>query len=201
LDDTAAYDVLRNLSSPIVALTCREGDRLNGMIANSAIRASIVPGRQCVASYVFKRHLTHDMLARTGRYVLHLMARDQWDAIWALGFRSGRDSDKFAGLEHALTEGTGLPVLPGAYAWMECEVVNVMDAGASTFFMGGISHVERGTGAEIMDSDYFRRHMPESWREPYLRNLEAVQAWADRYAAPVDDGPWRELHAKATREG
>lgn len=202
MDDASAYEILRNLSSPIVALTCREGEKMNGMIANSAIRASIVPGRQCVANYVFKRHLTHDILVRTGRYVLHLVARDQWDEIWALGFQSGRDADKFERLDVSLTEETRLPVLPGAYAWMECAVVNVMDAGASTFFMGEISRVERGTGERWMDSDHFRRHMPESWREPYLRNLEDVQAWADRHAAAIDDRPWRELRSEAhAREG
>jgi flavin reductase (DIM6/NTAB) family NADH-FMN oxidoreductase RutF len=198
VDDASAYEILRNLSSPIVALTCREGEKLNGMIANSAIRASIVPGHQRVANYVFKRHLTHDMMARTGRYVLHLLAREQWKEIWALGFQAGREIDKFADLDFELTSGTGLPVLPGAYAWMECEVVNVMDAGASTFFMGEILKMERGTGAEVMDSAHFRANMPEAWRDPYLRNLEAVQAWAARNAPPVDDRPWRELQTAAS---
>jgi flavin reductase (DIM6/NTAB) family NADH-FMN oxidoreductase RutF len=200
VDDASAYDILRNLSSPIVALTCRRGDRLNGMVANSAIRASIVPGSQRVANYVFKRHLTHAMLAATGRYVLHILSREQWDEIWALGFQSGHDVDKFASLEHELTGKTGLPVLPRAYAWMECEVVNTMDAGASTFFMGEVLHLERGAGREVMDSDHFRRHMPAEWREPYERNLEKVQAWARAHAPPVDDRPWRELRAGA-RDG
>lgn len=197
MDDASAYQILRNLSSPIVALTCRQGDRLNGMIANSAIRASIVPGRQRVANYVFKRHLTHHMLSVTGRYVLHILSRDQWDEIWTLGFQSGHDEDKFAALEHELTEGTGLPVLPRAYAWMECEVVNVMDAGASTFFMGEILHVERGAGSEVMDSEHFRQHMPGAWRAAYERNLEQVQAWARAHAPVMDDRPWRELQQDA----
>jgi flavin reductase (DIM6/NTAB) family NADH-FMN oxidoreductase RutF len=201
VDDASAYEILRNLSSPIVALTCRRGERLNGMIANSAIRASLVPGSQRVANYVFKRHLTHAILSATGRYVLHLLSREQWDEIWALGFHSGRDGDKFAGLEYELTEGSRLPVLPRAYAWMECEVVNVMDAGASTFFMGEILRLERGAGGQVMDSEHFRQHMPEAWREPYERNLEAVQEWAASHAPAMDDGPWRALHASAGADG
>lgn len=197
MDDATAYEILRNLSSPVVALTCREGDRFNGMIANSAIRASLVPGHQRVAMYVFKRHLTHAMLARTGRFVLHLLSRDQWDEIWALGFQSGREVDKFADLEYELTGGSGLPVLSGCFAWMECEVVNVMDAGASTFFMGQIVHLERGAGTDVMDSEHFRRTMPESWREPYERNLHRVQEWAAEHAPAMDDRPWRELTAAA----
>lgn len=197
MDDTQAYEILRNLSSPIIAVTCRRGEKLSGMIANSAIRASIVPGSQRVAFYVFKRHLTHEILAETGRFVLHLLSREQWDEIWSLGFQSGRDADKLEGLDFELTDESDLPVLTGAYAWMDCEVVNVMDAGASTFFMGEIRRIERGTGESVMDSDYFRSHMPAAWREPYRKNLEAVQEWAGSHGPAIDDGPWRGLCERA----
>jgi len=197
VDDRQAYEILRNLSSPIVALTCRRGEKLNGMNANSAIRASIVPGGQRVASYVFKRHLTHEILAETGRYVLHLLSRDQWDEIWALGFQSGRDADKLEGLEHRLSEETRLPILTRCCAWMECEVANIMDAGASTFFMGDIVGMGRGSGKRVMDSDHFRSHMPDEWREPYRENLEAVQAWAADHQPAVEDRPWRDLRRRA----
>lgn len=192
-----SYRILRNLSSPLVAVTTRRGDERNGMIANSAVRASLVPGRQRVAHYVFKRHLTHEHLVETGRYVLHLLARDQWEEIRALGFRSGREEDdKLAALPVSETR-DGLPVLPRSVAWMECRVVNVMDAGASTFFMGEIDRMERGSGDEIMDGDFFRENMPDAWREAYRENLRAVQEWAAEHEPEVDDGPWRRLQGES----
>lgn len=194
MEPEETYQILRNLSSPLVAVTTRRGQKRNGMIANSAIRASLVPGRQRVAHYVFKRHLTHELLVETGRYVLHLLARDQWDEIRALGFRSGRDEEKLRGLEVRETE-DGLPVLTRSVAWMECRVVNVMDAGASTFFMGHVEHVARGTGREIMDGDYFRSNMPEEWREDYRENLRQVQEWAARHEPELDDRAWHRLRA------
>lgn len=197
MDDSQAYEILRKLSSPIVALTCRKGAKMNGMIANSAVRASIVPGDQRVALYVFKRHLTHRILAETGRFVLHLLSREQWDEIWALGFQSGRDAEKLEGLVHRESEETGLPILTRSYAWMECRVANVMDAGASTFFMGDVVRVDRGTGREVMDSEFFRENMPEAWRGPYRENLEAVQAWAAANEPALDDRPWRVLRERA----
>jgi len=197
VDDSQAYEILRNLSSPIVALTCRKGATTNGMIANSAVRASIVPGGQRVALYVFKRHLTHRILAETGRFVLHLLSREQWDEVRALGFQSGRDAEKLEGLVHRESEETGLPILTRSYAWMECRVANVMDAGASTFFMGDVARIDRGTGREVMDSEFFRENMPEDWREPYRKNLEAVQEWAAANEPALDDRPWRELQERA----
>lgn len=193
-----AYEVLRALTSPLVAVTVRRGERLNGMIANSAVRASLVPGRQHVAHYVFKRHLTHEILSETGRYVLHVLSREQWEEIWALGFHTGHEEeDKLAGLPYQLSPGSGLPILTRSWAWMECRVANVMDAGASTFFMGRVERVGRGRGSEVMDSPWFRAHMPEAWRDVYENKLGEAQDAAGR-VAEIDDRPWRELNARTT---
>lgn len=198
-DPDEGYELLRVLSSPMVALTVRRGDRRNGMIANSAVRASLVPGRQHVAKYVFKRHLTHEILAETGRYVLHLLARTQWDEVRALGFESGRHvEDKLAGLQQVPSERTGIPILTRSYAWMECEVANVMDAGPSTFFMGRIERLGRGSGEAIMDSAYFRAGMPADWRRLYEEKLGEAQELAVGMEE-MDDRPWRELHAAARK--
>lgn len=192
-----AYEVLRELSSPVVAITVRRGETVNGMIANSAVRASIVPGRQRVAHYVFKMRLTHEMMVATGRYVLHLLARDQWPVVRDLGFESGRERDKLRDLEHELSDPWRIPVLPGCVAWMRCEVANVMDAGASTFFMGDVREAGRGEGERVMDSEHFRSHVPEEWREPYRRNLRETQEEARRMEAELDDRPWRRLRRDA----
>ncbi len=188
-----AYEILRTLSSPLVAITTRRGDDVNGMIANSAIRASLVPGRQRVANYVFKTRLTHEFLVETGRYVVHLLARDQWEVIRDLGFESGREREKLRDVEHGLIGPWRLPVIEGCVAWMRCEVANVMDAGASTFFMGDIREVRRGTGEEVMDSEYFRDNVPDEWEEPYRRNLRKTQEEARRMEGEMDDRPWRRL--------
>lgn len=192
-----AYEILRELSSPLVAITTRRGERVNGMIANSAVRASIVPGRQRVAHYVFKMRLTHEMIVQTGRYVLHLLARDQWEVVRHLGFESGRERDKLRALEYGLTEPWELPVLEGCVAWMRCEVANVMDAGASTFFMGDVREVGRGSGEEVLDSEYFRAHVPDEWEELYRRNLRETQEAARRLERELDDRPWRRLRGGA----
>lgn len=201
MDDQTAYDILRNLTSPMVAVTCRRGDELNGLIVNSVIRASLVPGKQRVANYVFKRHHSHAIIAASGRFALHILSRQQWDEIWELGFHSGRDRDKLEQVPHRLAERTGLPILRRAYAWMECEVVNAMDAGSSTFFMGEILHIQRGEGKEIMDSDHFRENMPSEWRDLYLDNLEEVQEWAAAHEDDMDTRYWRALAAEAAKEG
>lgn len=201
MDEQETYELLRELTSPIVAVTTRRGPKLNGLIVNSAVRASLVPGRQRVAFYVFKRHLTHELLAASGRFALHILSRTQWEDVRELGFYSGRERDPFEKVPHRLSDETGLPILRRSYAWMECRVVNALDAGSSTFFMGEIERIFRGEGEAVMDSDFFRANMPEEWRDDYVENLREVQRWAaDLEAEGMDTRHWEELQREAREE-
>src|SRR5256885_4383056 len=56
------YQLLRNLTSPIVAITSERGGKRNGMISDSAVRASIVPAIPRVSVYIHKFNLSHDLI-------------------------------------------------------------------------------------------------------------------------------------------
>src|SRR3989454_3878643 len=84
------YQLLRSLTSPVVAITSERGGKRNGMISDSAVRASIVPAIPRLSVYVHKFNLSHDLIFETGRFVLHLLRTDQFELIHALGFVSGR---------------------------------------------------------------------------------------------------------------
>src|SRR3989442_7639864 len=90
--------LLRNLTSPVVAITCKHGGKRNGMVLDSAIRASIVPTIPRVAMFIHKFNTSHDLIFASGLLVLHLLRRDQFDLIHRLGFVHGTDSDKLAGI-------------------------------------------------------------------------------------------------------
>src|SRR2546430_4230672 len=119
------YQLLRNLTSPVVAITCERGGKRNGMISDSAVRASIVPAIPRVSVYIHKFNLSHDLIYETGRFALHLLRNDQFELIKRLGFTSGRARDKLADVPHH-TGTLGVPVLDECYAHFECRVANVM---------------------------------------------------------------------------
>src|SRR3989475_6685152 len=161
------YQLLRNLTSPVVALTSERAGKRNGMISDSAVRASIVPAIPRVSVYIHKFNFSHDLIFDTGRFALHLLRNDQFDLIHRLGFTSGRARDKLADVPHR--PGTlGVPVLDECYAHFECRVANVMDTGSSTCFLGDV--VEVGYGAAdrpsgtVMTAAHFRANMPAEWR-------------------------------------
>src|SRR2546430_7933567 len=86
------------------------------------------------------------MIYETGRFAMHLLHTKQFALVRRLGFFSGRDQDKLAGIPHHNGK-LGVPILDDCFAHFECSVVNVMDTGSSTLFLGDVAAVGRGTAA------------------------------------------------------
>jgi len=194
MDPNLSYELLRSFTTPVVAITAERGGKRNGMISDVAIRASIVPDVPRLMILVHKFNYTHDMIFETGRFALHALHRGQFDLIERLGFESGRDRDKLAEVPHRL--GTlGCPILEDCWAWFECRVINVMDTGSSTAFLGEAADLGRGPGKELMTPGYMRANLPESWRETYLAKLAAGQAWAAARSRDIRAVTWPGLRS------
>ena len=193
------YQLLRNLTSPVVAITSQRGEQRNGMIADSAIRASIVPAIPRLSVYIHKFNYSHDLIFETGRFVLHLLRDDQFELIHGLGFASGRTRDKLADVPHRL--GTlGVPVLDDCYAHFECRVANVMDTGSSTCFLGDVVAVGHGAAeaprGTVMTAAHFRAHMPSAWRAEYEALLRAAQQFAAERSRDIRPVVWKGITAR-----
>jgi flavin reductase (DIM6/NTAB) family NADH-FMN oxidoreductase RutF len=190
------YQLLRNLTSPVVAITSERAGKRNGMISDSAVRASIVPTIPRLSVYIHKFNLSHDMIYETGRMVLHLLRQDQFPLIHQLGFVSGRTKDKLAEVPHRLGR-LGMPVLDECYAHFECRIVNVMDTGSSTSFLGDVVEVGYGAAAaprgEIMTAGYFRANLPAAWRKDYEEHLKAAQDFAEQRSRDIRPVVWKAI--------
>src|SRR5260370_434462 len=158
------YQLLRNLTSPVVAITSARGNKGNGLIIDSAIRASIVPDIPRLAVFIHKFNFSHGLIFETGRFALHLLRTDQYDLIHHLGFQSGRAIEKLAAVPHRPGT-TGVPILDECYAHFECRVVNAMDTGSSTCFLGDVvADVQKGLG-EIEERLDFAERMIAQQRD------------------------------------
>jgi len=192
----AVYQLLRSLTSPVVAITSARDDKRNGMISDSAVRASIVPTIPRLSLYIHKFNYSHDLIFETGRFVLHLLRDDQFDLIHRLGFASGRARDKLADVPHRLGA-LGAPVLNDCYAHFECRVANVMDTGSSTCFLGDVVEVGHGAAGAargaVMTAAHFRAHMPAQWRSEYETLLRAAQAYAAERSRDIRPVVWKGL--------
>jgi flavin reductase (DIM6/NTAB) family NADH-FMN oxidoreductase RutF len=184
------YRLLRHLTLPVVAITTSARGRRNGLIVNSAQRASLVPQLPRISLYISKPNFSHDLIYDSGLLGVHLLRTDQWDVIRALGLRSGRDvEDKFADLA-TRTGVTGIPMLEDVIAGFECRVVNAMDAGAATFFLADVVDVQGGAPGEVMTSTHFRAHAPADLLELYESRLKYAQGILADLADSVEVRHW-----------
>jgi flavin reductase (DIM6/NTAB) family NADH-FMN oxidoreductase RutF len=183
------YVQLRHLTTPIIAVTSSAGGRRNGMIANSAQRASLVPSLPRISVYISKTNYTHDLVYSSGVLGIHLLRSDQWDLIWHLGLQSAREVDKLATVEHSLGA-SGCPLLSDCLAAYECTVINAMDAGASTFFLADVTSIRAGQPGAVMTSDYFRAHISPERKRQYEARLMVAQSQLAKLAANVERKIW-----------
>jgi len=187
----STYQLLRNLTSPVVAITAVRGGKENGMISDAAVRASIVPTVPRLSVYIHKFNYSHDMIYETGRFCLHLLNTQQLDVVHRLGFFSGRDQNKLAGIPHHKGK-TGVPVLDDCFAHFECKVANVMDTGSSTLFLGDV--VEVGSlepRGELLTASYFRANMPAAWRTEYEAKLKEAQQTGAEMSRNIKPVVWK----------
>src|SRR6266699_6042707 len=196
LEPDQVYQLLRHLTSPVVAITCQRDGKRNGMISDSAVRASIAPTVPRLSVYIHKFNFSHALIFETGRFVLHLLRDDQFELIHRLGFESGRARDKLAGIPHR-PGALGAPVLDDCYAHFECRVANVMDTGSSTCFLGDVVEVGHGAAGRavgsVMTAGHFRANMPAEWRAEYEALLRAAQAHAAKRSRDIQPVVWRGL--------
>ncbi|PYP19756.1 MAG: hypothetical protein DMD54_01985 [Gemmatimonadetes bacterium] len=196
LQPDLTYQLLRNLTSPVVAVTAERRGKENGMISDAAVRASIVPSVPRLSVYIHKFNYSHDMIFETGRFGLHLLHTMQFDIVRRLGFFSGRDQDKLAGIPHHRGK-LGVPVLDDCFAHFECNVANVMDTGSSTLFLGDVVAVGRGAAAELepkgelLTASYFRNTMPAEWRLEYEAKLGDAQQIAAEMSRTIKPVVWK----------
>ncbi|PYO94427.1 MAG: hypothetical protein DMD62_05535 [Gemmatimonadetes bacterium] len=196
LQPDLTYQLLRNLTSPVVAITSQRNGKENGMISDAAVRASIVPTVPRLSVYIHKFNYSHDMIYETGRFAMHLLHTKQSDIVHRLGFFSGRDQNKLAGIPHHKGK-TGVPVLDECFAHFECEVANVMDTGSSTLFLGDVVAVGCGAAAglepkgELMTATYFRSNMPAEWRSEYEAKLKDAQTLGEELSRHIEPVVWK----------
>ena len=100
---------------------------------------------------VRKQRYSHDMIAKTGEFVINMTTADLAFATDYCGVRSGRDVDKFK--EQNLTpvkdEKVNCPVIKESPVNLECKVVEVHEYGSHDMFVAEIVNVQ--VDEDLMD--------------------------------------------------
>lgn len=134
----------RSLSYGVYVISTYDEGRPTGCTANSVMQITSQPPTLAVS--VNKDNYTEGCIKKLGRFAVSVLGENTKPLIiGGFGFRSGRDCNKFDGVEYETRD--YLPVISDSCAYMVCEVIDSMDAGTHTVFLG------RVVGADVMKND------------------------------------------------
>jgi flavin reductase (DIM6/NTAB) family NADH-FMN oxidoreductase RutF len=156
--------------TPIVAVGCGGPAGPNAQISVSTFGAGVVPDRPRLLVVLYKRNLTHDLVAERGSFSLSLLCEAQLALIQKLGFVSGHAGKKLDGLAYTLTE-RGNPVFDGSIGWLECSVIERYDLGDSAAFLGAVEENHRLTDDEPLVWSKLAPTLPQAWRDEWAAKM------------------------------
>jgi flavin reductase (DIM6/NTAB) family NADH-FMN oxidoreductase RutF len=137
MNAAAVTAVLGQLDRELWLVTAAAGDRHGGLIATFVSAASIVPQMPRMMVGIAKQHHTWELIEASHAFGLHLLSEEQVEWVWCFGLRSGRDTDKLAGLTTKIGT-TGTPLLVDALAYLECRVETCLDTGDRTVYLAKV---------------------------------------------------------------
>ncbi|MFC2041970.1 flavin reductase family protein [Chloroflexota bacterium] len=147
---------LWKLGYGIYVVTSKKGSRLNGQIANTVFQVTSEP--PTVAVSINENNLTHEFIKESQVFAASVLCQDTpLTFIGRFGFKSGRDTDKFEGINYKIGE-TGAPiVIDNVVSYLEARVVKEMDVGKHTIFVGEVVNADIVSDKACMTYDYYHQ--------------------------------------------
>ena len=129
---------------------------LNGQIANTVFQVTAEPPQISVC--INKDNLTHQFIQKSRVFTVSILEHDvPMEFIGRFGFKSGKEVEKFKGIDYKLGI-TGAPVvIQNCLSYLECEVTNNIDVGTHTLFIGKLVEAEVLRDGEPMTYAYYHK--------------------------------------------
>jgi len=150
------HKALHTISYGLYVIASRDGDRLNGQIANTVVQITSEP--PTIAVSINKSNLTHQFITASRVLTASVLSQDTPLAfIGHFGFKSGRDIDKFEGISYKTGETQAPVVTDNTLAYLEARVTQELDVGTHTIFVGELAGAEVLREGEPMTYAYYHR--------------------------------------------
>ena len=134
---------LHDCSYGLYVISSRKGDRFNGQIANTVFQVTSDP--PTIAVSINKQNLTHEFISESKVFTASILSQDTpLSFIGHFGFKSGREIDKLKDINYKLGETKAPIILDHSLAYLEARVINQVDVGTHTIFIGEL------VGADVL---------------------------------------------------
>jgi len=138
----------------LYVVTSNDGKKDNGIIVNAVTQLTNTPNRVGVA--INKANYSHDVIKASGKMNVNCLSEEAPFAVFeAFGFKSGRDTDKFAGCT-PLRSDNGLVFLPKYInSFMSLEVEQYIDLDTHGMFVCKVTEARVMSNIPTMTYNYY----------------------------------------------
>ena len=142
----------------LYVVTSNDGKKDNGLIVNTVTQVTNTPNR--IAVTINKDSYSHHVIKGTGKMNVNCLTTDAPFSVFeAFGFRSGRNTDKFANCE-PLRSDNGLVFLPRYInAFLSLDVEQYVDLGTHGMFICSVTEARVISNKETMTYTYYQNNV------------------------------------------
>lgn len=146
--------ITQKLSYGVYVVTSLLNGTPQGCIANCAMQITSSPATLAVS--INHDNFTNRCIKSTGKFAVSVLAVDSSSAlIGTFGFKSGKDVDKFNGVDFRFED--GLPIINDSCGYIVCDVIDTWETDTHTVFLGKIGKTETFGNREQMTYDYYHK--------------------------------------------
>ena len=182
-DAPVEQNAMFSLSYGLFVLTARDGAKDNGCIINTVTQLTDTPKRISIA--VNKANYTHDMIKKTGVFNVSVLSNDAPFAMFQhYGFQSGRDVDKFAGVQGMARAANGVYYLPYCTnAFISARVTQTIEFETHTLFIADVTEARQLSDVPSMTYAYYFANV-----KPKPSKLKEQHGWVCKICGYVYEG-------------
>jgi flavin reductase (DIM6/NTAB) family NADH-FMN oxidoreductase RutF/rubredoxin len=145
---------LHKVSYGLYVVSSKKEGRINGQIANTVFQVTSDP--PTIAVSINKKNLTHEFIQESKVFTVSILSKETpMKFIGLFGFRCGRDIDKFKDVKYKNGINDAPIVLENTIGCLECEVIDSIDVGTHTIFIGKILDAQLMNDGEPLTYAYY----------------------------------------------
>ncbi len=147
---------LRSLSYGIYVVASQKQGKLNAQIANTVVQVTSEP--PTISVCINKQNLTHEFITESKVFTASILSQDTpLSFIGHFGFKSGRETDKLKDINYKLGETKAPIILDHTLAYLEARVIDQVDVGSHTIFIGEVVGADVISEGEPMSYAYYHQ--------------------------------------------
>ncbi|MBS7657655.1 MAG: flavin reductase family protein [Candidatus Bathyarchaeia archaeon] len=127
--------VLEKIVNAVTIVTSKKGKEINGLTVAWVTQVSFNPPLVIVS--IGKERYTREFIDASKVFAINILSENQKDLAKLFGFYSGRNKNKFDGVDYEIKK-SGSPILKNCAAYLDCKVIKAIEVGDHIIYVGEI---------------------------------------------------------------